>query len=147
MPVYRIGRLGRVFMAAETTYGTAPGFAATDALRHASVKLGQKNNRQDAPTRTAGTPSLLYRRERRKTYDWALSGEFFPSGTLNTVPDHDEILEHGLGAKTNITLATTVASGPTTTGATVASATVWPQDSRFCCPSRPGHQLGNTSGG
>ena len=122
-PVYQIGRLGRVFLAAEASYATTPSFAATDALRHAAIKLGQKNNRVDAPTRTAGTPSLLYRRVRRASYDWELSGEFFPSGTLNTVPDHDEILEHGLGAKTNITLATTFSGTPTTTTGTVASAT------------------------
>jgi Phage tail tube protein len=122
MPVYQLGRVGQVYVAAEAAYGTAPGFAATDAIRHLAVNLGYNpRNRVDAPTRHTH-PDLVYRRTRRATGTWSLRGEFFPSGTINTVPDHDEILEHGLGAKTNITLATTVASGPTTTGATVVSA-------------------------
>ncbi|HWK09904.1 MAG TPA: phage tail tube protein [Vicinamibacterales bacterium] len=122
MPVYQLGRVGTVFVAAEAAYGTAPGLAATDAIRHLNVNLGYNpRNRVDAPVRH-GHPSLVYRRTRRTTGQWSLRGEFYPSGTLNTLPDHDEILEHGLGTKTNRALATTVASVPTTTGATVASA-------------------------
>jgi hypothetical protein len=123
MPVYQLGRVGTVFAAAETDYGVAPGFAATDALRHLNVNLGYNpRNRVDAPTRHTH-PDLVYRRTRRATGQWSMRGEFFPSGTLNTLPDHDAILEHGLGAKTNVTLDTTLAAGATSTTGTVASAT------------------------
>src|SRR4051812_23613564 len=103
MPVYQHGRVGTVFVAAEASYGTAPGFAATDAIRHLNVNLGYNpRNRVDAPVRHTH-PSQVYRRTRRATGQWSLRGEFYPSGTLNTLADHDEILEHGLGAKTNVT--------------------------------------------
>lgn len=120
-PVYQIGRVGTVFLAAETTYGVAPGFAATDAIRHVDVSLNYNpRNRVTAPTRHIH-PSRVFRRTRRATGDWRLRGEFFPSGTLNTLPDHDEVLEHGFGTKTNVTAATTVASAPTINGATLTS--------------------------
>jgi hypothetical protein len=44
-----------------------------------------------------------------------------PSGTVNTLPEADAILEAAFGSKTNTALATTVASVPTTTGATLTS--------------------------
>lgn len=125
MPVYQIGRKGRVYVAEEATYGVAPGFSSASAVRHLSVALNRKQrNRVDAPTRHVH-PDLVYTRTRRGTGSWSLSGEFFPSGALNTLPDHSEILEHGLGAKTNVTLATTVsaAPAPTTTVFTVAAVT------------------------
>jgi Phage tail tube protein len=122
MPVYQLGRVGTVFVAAEATYGVAPGFVAGDALRHLNINLGYNpRNRVDAPTRHTH-PSQVYRRTRRATGQWSLRGEFFPSGVINTLPDHDEVLEHGLGTKTNVTLATTINVGGTTTGGTVASA-------------------------
>jgi hypothetical protein len=122
-PVYQIGRVGTVYLASETTYGTAPGFAATDAIRHLNVNLNfNPRNRVKAPTRFTH-PSQVFRRTRRATGAWNLRGEFFPSGTLNTLPDHDELLEHSFGAKRSVVLATTVASGPTAGGATLASAT------------------------
>src|SRR3972149_2401676 len=127
IPVYQLGRVGRVYVAAEgaATYGTAPGFAATDAVRHLNVALNRKlRNRVNAPTRHVH-PSQVYRRTRRGTAAWSLSGEFFPAGVLNPLPDHSDILEHGIGTKTNITLSTTVsaAPAPTTTVFTVAAVT------------------------
>src|SRR3990167_3368616 len=124
MPTYQIGRKGRVYVAAETVYGTAPGFAATDAVRHLNVALNRKpRNRVNAPTRHTH-PDQVYRRTRRGTASWSLSGEFFPSGVLNTLPDHPDIREHGIGAKTNVVLATTIAVGGagTTTADTLTSA-------------------------
>jgi hypothetical protein len=44
-----------------------------------------------------------------------------PSGTLNTLPEADEIFLNAFGARTNVTLDTLVSSGGTTTGATLAS--------------------------
>ena len=114
---YQIGRLGRVYVAQESAYGTAAVLAAGDAVRHLNVKLGQNpRNRVNSPERHAH-PSQLYRFTRRKTADWMISGIFYPSGTINTVCDIDQILQAIFGSKTNVTLSTTVsaAPGPTTT--------------------------------
>jgi hypothetical protein len=120
---YQIGRVGRVYAAKQSSYGTAPVFAATDAIRHLEVKLNANpRNRVDAPDRHTH-PSLLARRTRRTTAEFSIGGIFFPSGVLNTLPDHSDFLECGMGALNNTTAATTVASGSTTTGATLASGT------------------------
>lgn len=122
-PIYQIGRLGRVFYAKQTTYGTAPTLAATDALRHINCVLNKSNNRTPSKERFAH-PSLLSKWVRRVTAEFNLSGILYPSGTLGTVPDVDELFEVAFGTKTNITpLSTTIASASTTTGAVVASAT------------------------
>ncbi len=124
-PIYQIGRKGRVYAAVEATYGVAPGLAATDAVRHLNVSLNRKQrNRVNAPTRHVH-PSQVYRRTRRGTADWIVGGEFFPAGVLNTLPDHSDFLEHGIGTKTNVTLGTTVSAtpAPTATVFTVASVT------------------------
>jgi hypothetical protein len=126
MPTYQIRRKGRVYVAEEATYATAPGLAATDAVRHLSAQLNHSpRNRVNAPTRHVH-PSQVYRRTRRQTATWSMRGELFPSGALNTLPDMDPILEHGMGGTTrNVTLATTVSASPspTTTVFTVSSVT------------------------
>jgi hypothetical protein len=123
MPTYQIGRLGRVFFAKQSTYGTAPTFAATDALRHTNCVLNKSLNRVPSQERFAH-PSLLSKWLRRTTGDFSLSGLLYPSGTIGTVPDVDELFEVAFGTKTNITpLSTTIASASTTTGAVVAAAT------------------------
>jgi hypothetical protein len=121
---YQIGRVGSVYAAKETTFGTAPTFAATDAIRHLMVKLGYNpRNRVNSPERLAH-PSQVTRFTRRTTADWAFNGIFYPSGTLATLPDQTDFYECGLGAVQNPTpLSTTVASVPTTTGATLGSGT------------------------
>ena len=121
--VYQIGRTGQCYSKAESTYGTAPSFAATDAIRHLMVKLeSNPRNRVNAPDRYLH-PSLLTRRTRRATATWEMGGILFPSGTLNTAPDHDDILQAALGTFDSTVLATTFSGTPTTTGGTVASAT------------------------
>lgn len=123
MPTYEIGRFGRVFLAKQTTYGVAPTFAATDAVRHVNVTLNKSLNRTDSKERYSH-PSLLSKWVRRTTATFNVGGIFYPSGAIGTLPDHDPVLECGFGAVTNITpLATTIASGPSTTGATLASGT------------------------
>ncbi len=120
---YQIGRVGRIYAAKQATFGTPPTFAATDAIRHESVKLNANpRNRANAKDRLPH-PSLLTRRTRRTTADWALGGIFFTSGTINTLPDHTDILECGMGTLLNTTQATTFTGTPTTTTGTVASAT------------------------
>lgn len=120
---YQIGRVGRTYAAKQSSFGTPPTFAATDAIRHESIKLNYNpRNRVNAKDRLPH-PSLLTRRTRRTTGEWSLGGIFFPSGVLNTLPDHTDFLECGMGALNNTTAATTVASGATATGATLASGT------------------------
>lgn len=122
--IYQLGRTGRVFAAKQSSYGTAPTFAATDAIRHLMVKLNYSpRNRVDSPERLVH-PSQVTRFTRKTTGDWGLGGIFYPSGVLNTLPDHTDFLECGLGAApTNVTLATTFSGSPTTTGGTILSAT------------------------
>lgn len=123
LPIYQLGRTGQCYVKRESTYGVAPTFAATDAIRHLMAKLTwNPRNRVNAPDRYTH-PSLLTRRTRRATAQWEMNGIFFPSGVLNTVPDHDEILFNAFGAQTNITLTTTFSGTPTTTTGTVASST------------------------
>lgn len=122
-PIYELGRVRRVYGAVESTYATAPSLAATDAIRHTSSAFNsRRRNRVNAPTRHTH-PSQVYRYTRRGTATWSVGGEFFPSGVLNTLPDHTDILEHGFGTKTNITLSTTATGVPTTTTTPCASVT------------------------
>lgn len=127
MPTYEIGRVGRVYIAEETasyapTTPVAP--AAGDAVRHLNCILNvNKRNRVNSPERTAH-PSQINRFTRRKTADFVVGGIFYPSATLNTLPDHDVALKHTLGGTpSNITLSTTFSGTPTTTGGTIASGT------------------------
>lgn len=122
---YQIGRLGRMYLAEESAYGTAAVLAAGDALRHLNLKFGSKaKNRVNSPERHAH-PSQLYRFTRRQSADWMASGILYPSGTLNTVSDAAPVLKNVLGATTNITLSTTVSAtpSPSTTVFTVGSVT------------------------
>jgi hypothetical protein len=118
---YQIGRFGRIFAAKQTTFGVAPTLAATDAIRHITAQLNVSNNRIESAERNLH-PSVLNKWVRRKTATFSVGGIFYPSGTIAVLPDHTDFLECGLGAVANPTpLATTIASGPTTTGATLAS--------------------------
>src|SRR5689334_10490764 len=120
---YQLGRLGRVFAAKCPSFGTAPSFAATDAIRHLMVKLNYNpRNRVNSPERLQH-PSQVTRFTRKTTGNWSIGGIFYPSGVLNTTPDHSDFLEVGMGAMDNTTLSTTLSGTPTTTTGTVASAT------------------------
>lgn len=119
---YQIGRVGRIYAAKEAQYGTAPVFAATDAVRALATRLAYNpRNRVDSPERWAH-PSLLQKFTRKTTAEFSVGGLFYPSGVLNTEPDHGDFLECGFGTKTNTTLATDVSAAPTATGATVTDA-------------------------
>jgi len=120
MSVYQIGRLGKIYAAKESTYGTAATFASTDAIRHMSAQLNFSNNRVESQERFSD-PSLRDKWTRRQTSNFLIGGLLYPSAVLNTLPDMTDIFEVGLGTLTNTTLSTTVASGATTTGATLAS--------------------------
>lgn len=121
MSTYQTGRLGKVYAAKEAVaYGTAAAFASTDAIRHTSAALNFSNNRVESQERFSH-PSLLDKWTRRQTANFLLGGLLYPSGTINTLPDMTDIFECGLGSVRNVTLSTTIASGPTTTGCTLTS--------------------------
>lgn len=120
MPIYQIGRLGKIYAAKESTYGTAATFASTDAIRHLSAALNFSKNRVPSQERFAD-PSLRSKWTRRDTANFLLGGILYPSGVLNTLPDMTDLFECGLGSLRNVTLSTTISSGSTTTGATLAS--------------------------
>lgn len=124
MANWYLGRTGQLYLLEEATYGTAPTLLATSAFRHLSQKLSF-DPRQFAKSPERHTdPSQRVLLTRRQKASFDIKAQWYPSGVLNTVPESDLVLKNALGnAATNITLATTVSSGASTTGATVASAT------------------------
>jgi hypothetical protein len=120
----QLGRQGQLYCALESTYNTSPGIAATDALRHISFAptFDPFNRVHNLEKKTS--PGRFYRHDRKKSADWSYEGLLRPSGTLNTLPELSEILEAAFGAKSNITLSTTVNAGTGAVGgATLASTT------------------------
>lgn len=118
-----IAREGQVYLKKEAVYGTEETLAATNALRHMENQFGfDPFNRVTSPEKKQ-SPGPANRFDRKKSAELAsLLTHLRPGGALNTLPELDPVLEAAFGAKTNVTLSTTVASSPTTTGATVASA-------------------------
>lgn len=120
-----IGRKGQVYLKKEAAYGVEESLASTNALRHVEVGFAYDPfNRTTSPEKKQ-SPGPATRLDRKKTAGLGtLVSLLRPSGALNTLPEIDPILEAAFGAKTNVTLSTTVeaAPSPTATGATVASA-------------------------
>jgi len=122
MSIYQIGRLGKCYVKVESTYGTAPTFAATDAFRHIDVNTSASLNRSPSLEKR-GTPGLRDRFSRHITGLLDIKNAYLqPSGTIGTKPEANVLLKNAFGVETVGTGNTTVASGPTTTGATVTSA-------------------------
>lgn len=126
MPAIFQARTGLLYLHEESSYATAPALASTDAFRH--VPGGQKltfnpKNLVDSPERHT-SPDQKVKLVRRRTGSFNIKAMLYPSGTLNTLPEANQVLKNVFeGGPTNITLSTTVASGGATTGAVVASAT------------------------
>ena len=117
-----LGRLGQLYAVIEAAYGTHPGHAATDALRHINFKptFDPKNKRNSQEKKQS--PGRVVRFDGRETASWDLSALLRPSGTLNTLPEASEILEAAFGSKTSTVLNTTVNAGTGLVGgATLAS--------------------------
>lgn len=124
-PVWALGKYSQLYVKNAASYAAAAtGLAATDAVRHNSF-LPKYNPQNLRPSKVRHNhPSMLAKYRQRATASWDLNLSLFPSGTLNTLPESKVILQNIFGqAPTNITLSTTVASGASATGATVASAT------------------------
>ena len=123
----QIGRKGKLFVKKEATYNETPRptLVATDAIRHIDVGMTWDPFARVTSPEKKQSPGAVVRLDRRSTGEFSLRSALLrPSGTLNTLPEADEILEAGFGSKTNVTLTTTVSASPapTTTTATVASA-------------------------
>lgn len=117
------GRTGRVYAKVEAAYGVEEVLASANAVRHVNIGFTHSPfQRVNSPEKNP-SPGLFTRFDRKPATGLeTLVALLRPSGTLNTLPEVDPFLVGAFGSKTNVTLATTVASGPTTTGCTVASA-------------------------
>lgn len=128
-PNWYLGRTSRYFVAAGgnglSTYGTAGVFSATSAMRIAKAMLSFDPHKYTPSPQRFTHPSQVSELLRRYEAKFQVDALWYPSGTLNTVPESDTWLQNvlGGGAATNITLATTFSGSPTTTTGTVASAT------------------------
>lgn len=120
-----IGRTGQVYLVKESTYGEEECLASGNALRHIEIGFGfNPFNRVTSPEKKQ-SPGPANRFDRKKSAELSsLEALLRPSGTLNTLPEIDPVLEAAFGAVTNETLSTTVGAAPaaTTTTATVVSA-------------------------
>ena len=106
-----IGRRGQVYVGKEDSFGVPPSpLLSTHALRHTNVKLNSNPfNREWSPEKkqTAGQTTRF---DRKETADGLIEGFIRPSGTLNTLPEAEDILDAVFGAvASNITLSTTFA--------------------------------------
>jgi hypothetical protein len=119
-----IGRRGKIYGKLEGGgYATLQALLATNALRHIDFQasydpFGRVNSaeKKDSP----GTVVQFDRRVQAALGN--LTGLIRPSGTLNTLPEASFVFEAAFGSKTNVTLATTIASGAAVGGATLTSA-------------------------
>lgn len=121
----QLGRQGQVYGIEEVTFGTTPAIAATNAVRHRNMVMNfdNKNRRSTNEKRQSPFISVAMRSDSRKTADFSFGGIIRPSGVLNTLPECDFVLKASFGARTNVTLATTVSAGTGAVGgATLASA-------------------------
>ena len=119
----QISRKGRVYGKLEAAgYGTLQTLAGANALRHVDIDFGYDPfNRVDSPEKKTG-PGRLSMFDRRTSAELAgLTALLRPSGVLNTVPECSFLLEAAFGAKTNVTLSTTIASGAAVGGCTLTS--------------------------
>lgn len=96
---------------------------STDAFRHLELTLDKKHNSEPSPEKR-GTPDRAQSLPRASDTTFDLASCFWePSGTLGTPSYISKFLKNGFGKRTTPTLATTVASGGSTTGAVLTSAT------------------------
>lgn len=94
------GRLGRVYVARETTFGTYVRPSATSALKSKTCAFTpsvELINRRDSSQTGSTTQTILGRRSAQ----WTLSGHVIPSGTAGTPPDVHDLLLAWFGTYTN----------------------------------------------
>lgn len=118
------GKFGQLYCADETSFSVVPAIAATHALRHRQFLPTWDPQSKRHTDEKRGTPGrgADQRVRGREAAGFTVEGLLRPSGTLNTLPECDEIIHGAFGSRTNVTLNTTVASGGTVGGATLTSA-------------------------
>lgn len=123
MPI-ETGALEQAYAKIESSFAVTPAaaLAATDAFRHTELAITSKKNRE-ASTEKRGTPDEAQSLPRRQTTQVSGASLWEPSGTIGTVSDVGKFIRAGMGSQHAITLVTTVASGPTATGATLTAVT------------------------
>lgn len=119
-----LGRYGRLFAMAESTYATAPVITAANAVRHLNGELTFDPFKfKNAPDRYR-TASYRRRVPQQGVAGFDLkSMAIWPSGTVGTSPEADPLFFAGMGASHKAALSTTIASGASATGATLTSGT------------------------
>lgn len=124
-PNWYLGRTSRFFYGAEATYGAAPSFSGTSAMRISKAQLTFDPHKYAPSAQRYTDPSQRALLLRRFDAKFQIDALWYPSGTLNTVGETDTWLQNALGggAPANIVLSTTFTGVPTVTGGPVSSAT------------------------
>jgi hypothetical protein len=120
-----VGRKGQAYVSEESAFGTVlTPQVVTNAYRHLNLDLSWDPFARVASAEKKATPGTLDRYSRRAKASWALKDSYLiPSGTVQTKPEASVLLKNGFGSERAVALSTTVASSPTTAGATLTSAT------------------------
>jgi hypothetical protein len=123
MAGYQVGRLSRLLVSEESTYGTAATLLATHAMRHLEfTDQYSPFNRVNSPEKKQ-SPGVMNRFDRRVTAGFNLSSAYMrPSGVVATAPECNLLFKHGMGTVRLGTGNTTFASALSTTGGTVQAA-------------------------
>jgi hypothetical protein len=118
------GRQSQLYIQKDSSYAAIPTLVATNYVRQQPglVMSGNVFNREATAEKKIGAVDFSLRDRKTTAGFTGLPIQIRPSGTINTAPETDVLFENLFGSKTNVTLSTTVASSPTTTGATLASA-------------------------
>lgn len=122
----QIARVGQAYAKKETTYGTVPSLAASNAFRHKALTFpgsDVKNKRAIVEKQQSPFTLTTQMTDGRITGGFNLNAILRPSGTINTKPEIDPFLECAFGSVGNVTLSTTVASSGVVGGATLTSTT------------------------
>lgn len=120
----QISRKGRLYGILEAAYNGTPTIGASNAIRHIDVKFDwNPYNRVNSQEKKQSPGQVVIFDRKQSAALGGLTALLRPSGTLNTLAEISPVLEAAFGSKRNVTLSTTIASGPTTTGCTLTSAT------------------------
>lgn len=113
-----LGRKEQLFVQTETTFGQSEAPTAAGAIRHLKCEMEPAEERlaRDDRKSTRGLPERL---RGKRGLEWSLEGYLIPSGDSAVAPDIADLLAASFSVKT--TNAATVASDPTTTGATLSA--------------------------
>lgn len=123
MSIYQIGRLGKCFAKVEATYGVAPVFAATDAFRHIDLSTHADLKRSNSLEKR-GTPGVRDRFSRHIEASLDIKNSYLqPSGTIGVAPEPRLFIKNAFGVETVGSGSSTVASGASASGATLAAGT------------------------